>query len=752
MSYTKQLEQLISSVQQQNRMLKLTFPNNDVAQAPQMVANFLEATEKLNQDFEFKVEVLSDNSDIPLDDLIGKMACVECMRHDGSSRFFNGYIFSFRFVKNDGGFSRYEMILKPWLAFLKYRQDCQVFQELPLKDRSIQLFKNCIYSDTLWDLRKPDPEVTFSVQFNETDYNYLHRQWERAGWIYWYEHRATGHTLHIIDQSQTCSPIESLNQELVWRGNDAHNTGVGVTAFAKRSQLNFNVYSASSFDFKAPDQLQSEFTPTNILAGLLNLESYLYTGGYGFKDSDMGMQNLKLTSEANTAADQTKYLTCNDAYAQVGRWFKLARLNSSGEGNNEFLITGIQHTAGNNYLFEKDSETAQYQSHIDCVSREIPWVPLLNANSQETRIYGMQTAKVVGPAGEEIYTDKYGRVKVQFHWDRLGQQNENSSAWVRVATAWAGSNFGMVSIPRIGQEVMIQFLDGNPDRPVITGSVYNEDNLPPWELPMNATQSGILSRSSVGASPENANAIRFEDKKGAEEVWIQAEKDQNINVKNNETHTIGVDRTKSIGSNETVSIGADRTETVGNNETITIGTDRTETVGSNETINIGANRTETVTGNESITIQQNRTKSVVGNETDSISKNQNISVSQNQSTSVGQNQTVTVGLNKVESVAIAKALNVGAAYAVTVGAGHAVTVAGAMNTAVGLAQFEQVGLNKVVNVGANYVIEVADRFEVRVGSSSFVLNSDGTIMLSGTKILIEGSGPVQINGQDVDIN
>ena len=752
MQHTQKLEQLISSVQQQNRMLKLTFPNGDVAQAPQMVANFLNATEKFNQDFEFNIEVLSENSEIPLDDLIGKMACIECMRHDGSSRFFNGYVFSFRFVKNDGGFSRYEMILKPWLAFLKYRQDCQVFQELPLKDRSLQLFKNCIYSDVLWDLRNPDPETTFSVQFNETDYNYLQRQWERAGWIYWYEHRADGHTLHIIDQTQTCAPVQSQNNELIWRGNEAHNTGVGIIAFANRSQLNFNAYTSSSFDFKAPDQLQSEFTPSKVLAGILKLESYIYSGAYGFKDTDKGTKDLKLISDANTAADQTKYLSSNDAYAEIGRWFKLARFNSSGDANNEFLITGIKHTAGNNYLFETDKDTAQYHSELDCISRDTPWLPLLNSNSQETRIYGLQTAKVVGPGGEEIYTDKYGRVKVQFHWDRLGQQNENSSAWVRVASAWAGSNFGMVSIPRIGQEVIVQFLECNPDRPIITGSVYNEDNLPPWDLPANATQSGILSRSTIGATPENANAIRFEDKKGAEEVWIQAEKDQNINVKNNESHTIGVDRTKSVGSNETVNIGVDRTETVGSNETINIGSNRTETIGSNESITVGADRTKTISGNETSTIQQNRTKTVAQNENSTISQNQSTNVGQNQTTSVGQNKTESVGLNKVESIAVAKALNVGAAYAVTVGAGHAVTVAGAMNTAVGLAQFEQVGLAKNVSVGKTYAIEVADKFELQVGSASIVLTSDGTIALSGVKILIEGESLVQINGNDVDIN
>ena len=729
---------------QKNRILKLTFPDNDVACAQQMVVNYLEATEKFNQDFIFKAEILSDNPQIPLDDLIGKMACIECMRHDGSSRFFNGYVFSFKFVKNDAGYSRYEMILRPWLAFLTYRTDCQVFQEMTLKARSTQLFKNCHFSDVLWDLRQPDPEITFSVQFNETDYNYLQRQWEKAGWIYWYEHRATGHTLHIIDQTQTCQAIKSPNSELIWRGSESHNNLVGITSASSHAQMTFNHYSSSTFDFKYPDQLQSEFKPSTNFASKMNLESYQYDGAYAFKDAAQGNQNLKQKSDANTAHAQLHYLGCNNAYAEIGHWFKLTRADSSADAPAELLIVSLSHKVGNNYLYDIETRSAQYEAEIECLDRNLTWLPKLNANSQPVQIYGLQTAKVVGPAGEEIYTDKYGRVKVQFHWDRLGQQNENSSAWVRVASAWAGSNFGMVSIPRIGQEVIVQFLEGNPDRPIITGSVYNEDNLPPWDLPANATQSGILSRSTIGATPENANAIRFEDKKGAEEVWLQAEKDQRIHVKNNESHTVGVDRTKSVGSNETVNVGADRTETGGKNETITIGTDRTETVGSNETINIGGNRTETVTKNETISVKQNRNKTVSANEKVSISKNQNISV--------GNNQIVSVGLNKVESVAIAKALNVGAAYAVTVGAGHAVTVGGAMNTAVGLAQFEQVGLAKNISVGKTFTIDVADKFELRVGASSLILKADGSITISGKEILIDGSGPVQINGKDIDLN
>ena len=191
---------------------------------------------------------------------------------------------------------------------------------------------------------------------------------------------------------------------------------------------------------------------------------------------------------------------------------------------------------------------------------------------------GPQTAVVVGPGGEEIYTDKYGRVKVQFHWDREGKKDENSSCWVRVSQPWAGKNWGAVAIPRIGQEVIVDFLEGDPDQPIITGRVYNAEQMPPYELPANKTQSRHQDHAARrAAAPANFNEIRFEDKKGEEQLFIHAEKNQDIEVENDETHWVGHDRTKTIDHDETTHVKHDRTETVDNNETITIGGNRTET-------------------------------------------------------------------------------------------------------------------------------------------------------------------------------
>jgi len=381
----------------------------------------------------------------------------------------------------------------------------------------------------------------------------------------------------------------------------------------------------------------------------------------------------------------------------------------------------------NNYRMG-DKGKVSYENTFTVQRKVVPFRPGRNYNSKQPRRYGVQNAVVVGKPGEEIDCDEYGRVLVQFPWDRVGQYDHRSSCRVRVASTWAGSNFGAISVPRIGQEVLVQWIDGNPDMPIIVGSVYNQANMPPWDLPANKTQSGILSRSTDKGNYSHANAIRFEDKKGAEQLWLHAEKDQLTEVENDETKWVGNDRTKTIDRDETSHIKHNRTETVDNDENITIHNNRTERVDNNETISIGANRTEDVGQNESLTVGANRSETI------------------------GANHDETIGANMSLKVAVMKNEMVGAASTVTVGGAYALTVGAAMNTAVGLAQFEEVGLNKTVLVGKTYSTTAGDVYEVTCGKSSFTMKKDGTIVLRGVKLLIEGSGSVTINGKDVDVN
>jgi type VI secretion system secreted protein VgrG len=317
-------------------------------------------------------------------------------------------------------------------------------------------------------------------------------------------------------------------------------------------------------------------------------------------------------------------------------------------------LTDVEHrvTLEGDYRSAGADVTLTYDSAFTCIPLALPFRP--ERVTEIPRVYGAQTAVVVGPAGEEIFTDKYSRVKVQFPWDREGKNDGNSSCWVRVATYWAGKQWGAIHIPRIGQEVVIEFVDGDVDHPIIVGSVYNAEQMPPYSLPANKTQSGIKSRSSLQGTPANFNEIRFEDKKGSELLHIHAEKDQSIEVENDESHWVGHDRTKTIDHDETTLVKHDRTETVDNNETITIHGSRTETVDKDETITIHGSRTESVDKNESISIGGSRTESVSkdeaisigGNRTESVGKSESITIASDRSMNVGKNETVHIGMDQ----------------------------------------------------------------------------------------------------------
>jgi len=357
---------------------------------------------------------------------------------------------------------------------------------------------------------------------------------------------------------------------------------------------------------------------------------------------------------------------------------------------------------------------------------------------------GPQTAIVTGPPGQEIHTNEYGQVKVQFHWDRYGQRDEHSSCWIRVSQPWAGSGFGGVATPRIGQEVIVDFENGDPDRPIITGRVYNALNMPPWALPGNASMSGLLSRSTPGGTPGaglkngvgDANALRFEDKKGQEQLWLHAQKDQLSEVEHDEDKWVGHDRRKTIDHDETSHILNDRTETVGHDERITVHNNRTERVDHDEHISIGDNRSEDVGNNETVQIGGHRTENVGSNET----------------VQIGGNRSVTVGGVKTETVTMAKAETIGLGKALSIGGAYQTTVGGLMNTTVGLQQSEQVGMNKTSTVGMNYTITVGDTFTVKVGESVLVMKSDGTISLNGKAIDLVASSHMGLESERIDIN
>ena len=439
-----------------------------------------------------------------------------------------------------------------------------------------------------------------------------------------------------------------------------------------------------------------------------------------------------------------------------------------------------------------DSPTT-YRLAVDVVPSKVPYRSQRITPKPHTT--GPQTAVVVGPPGEEIYTDEYGRVKVQFHWDRYGQMDENSSCWIRVSSPWAGSNYGGIHIPRIGQEVIVDFLNGDPDYPMITGRVYNAMQMPPWDLPANKTQSGFLTRSTKGGtpghglhnSPGTANAIRFEDMAGKEQLWLHAQKDQLTEVENDEDKWVGQDRRKTIDRDEFNTIHRDRTEIVDRNEKINVHGWRTEEVDLDETITIHQNRIERVDHDESVDIGDNQTFTVGINRTKTVGRNEKDKIGNNWSIKVGKMETETVGIGHLQNIGVFKMVNIGAAYNINVGA--------MMATIVGVNQTARIGSEKSTTVGKKYELTVGgggatgggggsgggglvkniqapgaggggggeagstshivmdgESITLKVGKSILVMKKDGTITVNGKEIDLVGSQHIGLESKRIDLN
>jgi type VI secretion system secreted protein VgrG len=416
--------------------------------------------------------------------------------------------------------------------------------------------------------------------------------------------------------------------------------------------------------------------------------------------------------ESLTGQSRVRGQSCHRALA-TGYTFSLYNY-PRGDQNRQYLITGLSYHLKENPRVSavapgakgSAAEDGSFQRYeLQAQPTSLAYTPA--RTTPKPRTTGPQTAVVVGPAGEEIWTDEYGRIKVQFHWDRLGAMNENSSCWIRVATNWAGPGFGAISIPRIGHEVVVDFLNGDPDYPLVTGCVYNAANMPPWALPANATQSGIKTRSSKGGAagagmkngPGDANAIRFEDKAGQEQLWLHAQKDQLTEVENDEDKWVGNDRRKTVDRDETNVIHRDRTETVDRDETITVHNNRTERVDHNEKISIGDNRNEDVGIDETISIGKNRSKTIGKTETDKI----------------GQNWHVTVGLLKTQTIGMAYMQNVGVMKMMNIGVNYMENIGVAMQTTVGMSQNLTVGQERQVKVGSKQSTEVGSQYSLTVG-------------------------------------
>jgi type VI secretion system secreted protein VgrG len=701
---------------------------------------------------DFKVLVGQDiNVNIELE---GKGAAMGKGQGAGT-RQINGICTRARFVRLENRRGIYELIIEPWLTLATRQSNHRMFQDMNV----VQIIQSILgggqsgpgYPYPLLNHTSgmdgaPYPAKDCVVQYAETDFDFISRLMQEWGIYYYFAHQDGKHQMVLVDAPGAHQPNPSAAYQQVNYFPPGHKINEEyINSIDFSETLQSGVYITSEFDFKKPNGNFEQKSKLPRHTAHNQLEHYIWPNNSHNPEADtdsaegkhltqVKLQALGCLGQRATAAGNLRAMV-------PGYTFNLGGYPNTSYNDKDYLIVS-------SHLLIEDvgASSSEGQYKVDCQLQIQPIQHSYRAEqcTPRPRTSGPQTAIVAGPEGREIYTDSYGRVKLRFHWDRYGSKDENASPWVRVNYPAAGTGFGGISIPRIGQEVIVDFEHGRPDMPIVTGRVYNAMNMPPWELPGNATQSGVLTRSSEGANSSNANAMRFEDKKGQEEVWLHAEKDQRIEVENNESHSVGVDRSKSIGNDETVSVGHDRTETVGNDEKISIGVNRNEDVGKDENISIGKNQGVTVGANQTFTVADNRTKSVGKNEKDKIGKNWSISV--------GKFKTETIAMASMQNVGLGKMVNVGAAYSLTVGGMMMTNVGMNSMTTVGGSSSTTVTNNTNIKTGKALHITAGDEYVLTVGESVLTLKKDGTVVLKCKKFQVDAPDNVNIKSTKIDLN
>jgi type VI secretion system secreted protein VgrG len=734
-----------------NRTLNVTTPLG-----PEVLRfDGLQGKESLSQLFDFQLTMKSEERGLSAQSLLGQSVTVDFEVEGGARRYLNGQCVQFRSAGRRGKQHLYVAQLKPWLWYATRRSDYRIFQQ----QTSVDIVKQVLAMypfQTKWLLSKSYRKWNYCVQYRETDANFVQRLLEHEGIWYWFEHAAGEHTLVMTDDIGLASPYPGYAKIPFYPHDHTVPDKDHLHGWAAGGQVQSGKYSARDYNFVMPSADLTTLRAQPAGHPHASYDIFDYPGSYPTLGEGDPYARVRL--EELQANHQRSYGQGRARGLAPGRLVNLEK-HVVGDYNKEYLVVATEYDfSDNDYEANDGSSDHHLTIAAEFHPTEQPYRP--ERRTPKPHTMGPESAVVTGPAGQEIYTNEHGQVKVQFHWDRYGKKDENSSCWIRVSHPWAGTGFGGVHIPRIGQEVLVDHLNGDPDQPIIVGRVYNTNNPHPWGLPANATQSGFLTRSSMGANWQNANAFRFEDKKGEEQVWLHAEKNQDIEVENDETHWVGHDRTKTIDHDETVHVKHDRTETVDHNETITVHNDRTETVDGYETITIHKDRKETVDGDETITIHKNRTETVDKNETITIVQNRTEDVGKNETVSIGKNRKVNIGQNKSETIGMGSMLNVGLAQVTNIGGAYALNVGAGWMSNVGLMHLHNVGVKLAVTVGKTISVsagnsatyEAGDKLSLICGDSMIVLEKNGTITISGNKIKVIGEKHVDVNGKLIDIN
>ena len=539
--------------------------------------------EGISQLFHFSAELLSENHSIALSEIVGEKVSLSIELPNKTKRYWNGYVSRFAYAGRDDRFTHYQLEIVPWFWLLTRTANCQIFQQKTIPEIIKKVFQDHGFQDFQDRTQDTYPQREYVVQYRETAFNFVSRLMEESGIFYFFEHDESTHKLVFADKPQVHKncPVQHKTRFNYSPGAVLKDEDV-VTDWDAEQELRTGKYALTDYNFQTPNtSLLASVQTVAQIGDNTKYEIFDYPGIYTKKSEGDSVTKIRMQEEE--AVHHLVNGSGNCRSFAPGFKFHLDE-HFRKDQNGDFLLTEVTHSASvsDSYSGSGAGTSETYSNQFACIPLAIPFRP--QRLTPKPVVQGPQTAVVVGPSGEEIYTDKYGRVKVQFFWDREGKKNDQSSCWVRVSQPWAGKTWGSINIPRIGQEVIVEFLEGDPDRPIITGRVYNAEQMPPYTLPDNQTRTTFMTRSTKGGSSSNYNELRFEDKKGSEQLFLHAEKDMDVRVKNDSREYVANDRSLIVKGNQNESVDGD--------QNITISGNQAEKVAQNLSLQVGQNLNE----------------------------------------------------------------------------------------------------------------------------------------------------------------
>ena len=587
-------------------------------------------TEGLSEPFRLELMLSSFDPNISFSALMDQSVTFTFWQGEQPVRYLNGIVTSFGLGKTGFVRTHYQMVVEPALARAAFQSDSRIFQHQNSEKIIRTLLQKNRVENVSFEPLPSDWEREYCVQYRETDLAFIERLAAEEGWYYYFDHRADSHELRFGHQSiaspilgtltYNAKPAGDRSFACLWRFDYCRKVTTTSQTLRDYTFLNPN-YNLEHQHHSQASALTDNSASKSAANSATVYEKYDYPGRY--KKDEQGNPFSLYRLESELALSETANAEGDDMRVVPGYGFTLEG-HANSAFNQDWLVVRVEHSGKQTGTLDEEAgeEGNRYENTLFLIPHNKPWRSPLKPRPI---IRGTQVAHVTGPEGEEIYCDEWGRVKLQFPWDRLGNFDEHSSCWVRVVQGWAGAQYGNMMIPRIGHEVLVKYLNGDPDQPIVVGRTYHSTTEPPYELPKHKTRMTIKSKTHKG---NGFNELRFEDEMGREEVFIHAEKDLNHIVKHDETTQVGHDRTEQVGRNETIHIGNDRTETVGQDEDLTINRDQIRS--------IGRNRITKIEKDDILNVNNNRRVNVHADSLIKVGQDLNIEIAQNGSWVAGE--------------------------------------------------------------------------------------------------------------------